>query len=104
MEWRLAVQVFLFSSTVASVGYGSWLKCCFTSTETVGLLGTEAQDVHLDFHTAPVEVLPYVHINRRIIRDGEPRTSTSTFTHLLSSVVTAVPNRHLYTALRLLKS
>ena len=30
-----------------------WLKCCFTSTETVGLLGTGAQDIHLDFHTAP---------------------------------------------------
>ena len=29
------------------------LKCCFTSTETVGLLGTGAQDVHLDSHTAP---------------------------------------------------
>ena len=29
------------------------LKCCLTSTETVGLLGTGAQDVHLDFHTAP---------------------------------------------------
>ena len=29
------------------------LKCCFTSTETVGLLGTGAQDVHLDFYTAP---------------------------------------------------
>ena len=29
------------------------LKCCFTSTETAGLLGTGAQDVHLDFHTAP---------------------------------------------------
>ena len=29
------------------------LKFCFTSTETVGLLGTGAQDVHLDFHTAP---------------------------------------------------
>ena len=29
------------------------LKCCFTSTETVGSLGTGAQDVHLDFHTAP---------------------------------------------------
>ena len=28
-------------------------KCCFTPTETVGLLGTEAQDVHLDFHAAP---------------------------------------------------
>ena len=35
------------------------LKCCFTSTETVGLLGTEAQDVHLDFHTAPeLDVAP----------------------------------------------
>ena len=31
-----------------------WLgEVCFTSTETVGLLGTGAQDVHLDFHTAP---------------------------------------------------
>ena len=29
------------------------LKCCFTSTETVGLLGTAAQDVQLDFDTAP---------------------------------------------------
>ena len=29
-----------------------WLKCCFTSIETVGVLGTGAQDVHLDFHTA----------------------------------------------------
>ena len=29
-----------------------WMKCCFTSTETVGLLGTGAQDGHLDFHTA----------------------------------------------------
>ena len=28
------------------------LKCCFTSTENVGLLGTGAQDDHLDFHTA----------------------------------------------------
>ena len=27
-----------------------WLKCCFTSTETVGLLETGAQNVHLDFH------------------------------------------------------
>ena len=29
------------------------MKCCFTSTETVGLLGTGDQDSHLDFHTAP---------------------------------------------------
>ena len=33
--------------------YRLLLKCCFTSTETVGLLGTGAQDDHLDFHTAP---------------------------------------------------
>ena len=32
-----------------------WLmvECCFTSTETVGLLGTGAQGGHLDFHTPP---------------------------------------------------
>ena len=29
------------------------VECCFTSTETVGLLGTGALDVHLDFHTPP---------------------------------------------------
>ena len=29
------------------------LKCCSKSTETVGLLGKGAQDVHIDFHTAP---------------------------------------------------
>ena len=29
------------------------LHCCFTSTETIGLLGTGAQDNHLDFRTAP---------------------------------------------------
>ena len=27
------------------------VECCLTSTETVGLLGTGAQDGHLDFHT-----------------------------------------------------
>ena len=32
---------------------GKLVECCFTSTETVGLLGTGAQDSHLDFHTAP---------------------------------------------------
>ena len=29
------------------------VECCYTSIETVGLLGTGAQDGHLDFHTAP---------------------------------------------------
>ena len=29
------------------------IECCFTSTETEGLLGTGAQDGHLDFNTPP---------------------------------------------------
>ena len=29
------------------------VECGFMSTETVDLLGTGAQDGHLDFHTAP---------------------------------------------------
>ena len=33
-------------------GGGIVVECCFTSTETVGLLGTGSQDGHLDFHTA----------------------------------------------------
>ena len=33
------------------------LKCCFTSTETVGLLGTGAPDGHLDIHTALIMVM-----------------------------------------------
>ena len=33
------------------------LKCCFTSTETVGLLGTGAQDGHLDFHEGGLGVV-----------------------------------------------
>ena len=58
------------------------LKCCFTSTETVGLLGTGARDVQLDFHTAP-ELCPsallYVHRNRRFIRDGSPGRTARQF-------------------------
>ena len=37
------------------------VQCCFTSTETI-----------------------------RTIRDGEPRTATSTFTHLLNSVTSVL--------------
>ena len=29
------------------------VECCFTSTKTVGILGTGAQDGHLDLHTVP---------------------------------------------------
>ena len=33
-------------------GKGKLVECCFTSTETVDLLGKGTQDGHLDFHTA----------------------------------------------------
>ena len=29
------------------------LKCCFTSTETIGLVGMGARDIHLNLHAAP---------------------------------------------------
>ena len=32
---------------------GLVVECCFTATETVGLLGTGGQDGHHDFHTVP---------------------------------------------------
>ena len=59
--WRGGVGCWGLRTYVSGLGTHSesdarnagWLKCCFTSTETVGLLGTGAQDVHLDFHTVP---------------------------------------------------
>ena len=76
-----------------------WLKCCFTSTETVGLLGTGSQDGHLGFHTAVssvyhdrVEVLLNVHRNRRFIRDGSPgRPPRLSLTQLLNSASSQLP-------------
>ena len=35
---------------------------------------------------ATSSVLLYVHKNRRLIRDGEPRTATLTFTQFLDSI------------------
>ena len=51
---RLSVEVLprTATSTLTKL-LSSVLECCFTSTKTVDLLGTGAQDVHLDFHTAP---------------------------------------------------
>ena len=42
-----------FRMWCSSASCPSSVKWCFTSTETVGLLGTGAQDGHLDFHTVP---------------------------------------------------
>ena len=40
---------------IRQMSLSCWLKHGFTSTglETVGLIGSGAQDIHLDFHTAP---------------------------------------------------
>ena len=43
------------------LSHSSRVQCCFTSTETVGLLGTGAQDGHLDFHTPPELVCDCFH-------------------------------------------
>ena len=40
------------NKSVSTLRY-TLVECCFTSTETVSLLGTGAQDGHVDFHTAP---------------------------------------------------
>ena len=40
----------------AYTDWPGWLKCCFMSMiyrQPIGLGGMGAQDVHLDFHTAP---------------------------------------------------
>ena len=42
-------------------------KCCFTSTRTVGLLGTASRDVHLDFHTAP-ELWNFISLGRSLFK------------------------------------
>ena len=48
--WDLNTQLSDLQSIMLTI---TMLKCCLTSTETVGLLGTGAQDGHLDFHTPP---------------------------------------------------
>ena len=55
-----------FTQLVSSDYGARSVECCFTSTETVVVLGTGAQDGHLDFHTAPASfespsMLLYVH-------------------------------------------
>ena len=62
-------------------GHPPQLSHRFTSTEIMDYWGRGAQDIHLNFHT---DLRP-----RRswTIGDGEPRTSTTTFIHPLSSNV-----------------
>ena len=76
---RVQFNVALRPETVRTVGDG------------LGLV----QDGHLDFHTAPELCLEELVLFQgcftsaetiRFIRDGKPRTATSTFIHLLNSV------------------
>ena len=66
-------------------GHPPQLSHRFTSTEIMDYWGRGAQDIHLNFHT---DLRP-----RRswTIGDGEPRTSTTTFIHPLSSNVNRFP-------------
>ena len=52
-EVHIYLLLGLCSLSLVGIIYFMLLKCCFTSTETIGLLGTGAQDGHLNFHTAP---------------------------------------------------
>ena len=52
-QFKVSLAVWLTSNWILKSRHACLFECCFTSTKTVGLLGTGAQDVHLDFHTAP---------------------------------------------------
>ena len=51
----LFVKCVVYHRFSVRTAYSLWdilVECCFMSTEIVGLLGTGAQDSHLDLHTA----------------------------------------------------
>ena len=51
---KLTICYCIFKDRTIVLGLVGWLSVALiTSTETVGLLGTGAQDGHLDFRTAP---------------------------------------------------
>ena len=60
----------------------AWLQCVYSKSQG----RTDAQKPIRKFFFAVAEVLLYVHRNCSFIRGREPRTSTSTFTQILSSV------------------
>ena len=59
--------------------------CCSTSTETVGLLGTGAQDGHLDFHTAP-ELCHFRFFSANTCAHSPGSVASNCFTHSPGSV------------------
>ena len=48
----MGLNVLICRADLVATWVESLVEYCFTSTETVGLLGTGAQDGRLDFHTA----------------------------------------------------
>ena len=70
------------------LSHSSRVQCCFTSTETVGLLGTGAQDGHLDFHTAPelsAKESSVSDFNVLSTKEGHFRREVQTFTNDVSA-------------------
>ena len=72
-----------------------WLvECCFTSTETVGLLGMGAQDGHLGFHTAlEAGTIMDLYIGPRVqynYRCASPRLSTVRLNYFFDASVQPV--------------
>ena len=70
------------------------LRPQWTGTIRDGEPHTEAQDGHLECSRS---MLLYVHRDQRIIRDGEPRTSTSNFTQPKFDVAALRPQRPQWT-------
>ncbi len=68
-----------------------WLKCCFTSTGTPGLLGTGAQDCHLDFHTAPDL---YTHTHSEFLDLKAPTTAQCHFRNTVEQQQQSHRNKH----------
>ena len=92
-KYGVCDRQWLQKCTTMSIFVG-WLKCCFTSTETVGLLGTGAQDVHFDFHTAP-ELCIFVHLTLHLNHDRAlPPTHSpqKSHTHKKKSCVHSCPS------------
>ena len=78
------IHISVYISEVSDFG---WLSVAgFTSTETVGLLGTGAQDGHLDFNTATElwSLMPYynsIRYNNRLLLFFTPCLSIDHYQH-----------------------
>ena len=88
LEPRTSTSTFTQLLSSASYKTCGQVQCCFTSTETYGLLGTKSpgRPPRLPYKTCGQVQCCFTSTETvRTFRDRETRTSTSTFTQLLSS-------------------